>query len=336
MGFGFTAAQVSGDGNLYISVLFPDGTSGAGQNIGYVRGATGSVGVTSFNGETGSVFFGWADLLQDNGGPAQGDGSQDNVIVWDDGAPDGRELDRGWYARSVYEIYRPYRARYTGAAGNGSFAPEPNSGMGVASFTASHFVVNNGAVSLSGSYAIIGVTSFNGQVGSVQDFYSLTGATSVAYPQGLSGTGFTGDDLLIATGAANDPFRQYVRYANHWFQTGVIGLPNGTFTAPVTAPGYQYSSSAFVSKTATFDISNSDRGKVFVMSNTTSGENIGILSGITKGFVADVLVVGDGWVELVPKSGVTLKWVEGRINPPNRIQIVAYDDNNLLATYIPV
>lgn len=52
-GFGFTAAQVSGDGNLYISVLFPDGTSGPGQNIGLVRGATG------FTGATGSTGFGF-------------------------------------------------------------------------------------------------------------------------------------------------------------------------------------------------------------------------------------------------------------------------------------
>lgn len=44
-GFGYTAAHVSGDGNLYISVLFPSGASGAPYSIGQVRGV-GAVGGT--------------------------------------------------------------------------------------------------------------------------------------------------------------------------------------------------------------------------------------------------------------------------------------------------
>ena len=67
--------------------------------------------------------------------------------------------------------------------------------------------------------------------GSVQrtarNFYGLTGATSPDYPTGVSGTGFTGDRLLIATGPSTDPFRNYVRFGNAWFQTGVVGIGQG-------------------------------------------------------------------------------------------------------------
>ena len=43
-GYGFTAAFVSGDGELYISVLFPNGSSGAPYSIGTVGGITPSIG----------------------------------------------------------------------------------------------------------------------------------------------------------------------------------------------------------------------------------------------------------------------------------------------------
>lgn len=51
-GFGYTAAHVSGDGDLYMSVLFPDGSSGAAFSIGTVVGAAASVG-----GENQQVLF---------------------------------------------------------------------------------------------------------------------------------------------------------------------------------------------------------------------------------------------------------------------------------------
>ena len=67
--------------------------------------------------------------------------------------------------------------------------------------------------------------------GSVQrtarNFYGLTGATSFQYPQGVSSTGYTGDRLLLATGPSADPFRNYVRFGNSWFQTGVVGIGQG-------------------------------------------------------------------------------------------------------------
>lgn len=90
--------------------------------------------------------------------------------------------------------------------------------------------------------------------GSIQrtarNFYGITGATTQQYPQGMSGTGFTGDRLLIATGPSADPFRNYVRFGNSWFQTGVVGIgqgpqgPQGTAgntgaTGPVGATGPQ-------------------------------------------------------------------------------------------------
>jgi len=43
-GYGYTAAHVSGDGELYISVLFPDGSSGAAYSIGTVGGIAPSIG----------------------------------------------------------------------------------------------------------------------------------------------------------------------------------------------------------------------------------------------------------------------------------------------------
>lgn len=43
-GFGYTAAHVSGDGDLYLSVLFPDGTSGAAFSIGTVVGEAAQIG----------------------------------------------------------------------------------------------------------------------------------------------------------------------------------------------------------------------------------------------------------------------------------------------------
>jgi len=44
---------------------------------------------------------------------------------------------------------------------------------------------------------------------------------------GLSDTGITGDRLLIATGSAADPFRNYVRFGDAWIQTGVVGIGQG-------------------------------------------------------------------------------------------------------------
>jgi hypothetical protein len=51
-GYGFTAAFVSGDGELYISTLFPDGSSGNERSIGLVRG---SDGINGERGETGAT-----------------------------------------------------------------------------------------------------------------------------------------------------------------------------------------------------------------------------------------------------------------------------------------
>ena len=46
--------------------------------------------------------------------------------------------------------------------------------------------------------------------------------------RGLSGAGITGDRLLLATGPAEDPFRNYVRFGDAWIQTGVVGVGQGT------------------------------------------------------------------------------------------------------------
>ena len=62
-GYGYTAAGVSGDNYLYISILYPDGSVGSPMQLGYVKGATGATGagasisdyVVTFNGLTGNV-----------------------------------------------------------------------------------------------------------------------------------------------------------------------------------------------------------------------------------------------------------------------------------------
>ena len=62
-GYGYTAAGVSGDNYLYISILYPDGSIGSPIQLGYVKGATGATGagasisdyVVTFNGLTGNV-----------------------------------------------------------------------------------------------------------------------------------------------------------------------------------------------------------------------------------------------------------------------------------------
>lgn len=58
-GFGYTAAHVSGDGDLYMSILFPDGTSGAPYSIGTVGGGGGTEGPKGETGATGSTGFGY-------------------------------------------------------------------------------------------------------------------------------------------------------------------------------------------------------------------------------------------------------------------------------------
>ena len=63
--------------------------------------------------------------------------------------------------------------------------------------------------------------------GTARNFYGVTGPTAPAFPLGMSGAGNTGDRLLIATGASSDPFRNYVRFGNAWFQTGVVGIGQG-------------------------------------------------------------------------------------------------------------
>jgi len=60
-----------------------------------------------------------------------------------------------------------------------------------------------------------------------RNFYGITGSTAPSFPFGMSGAGNTGDRLLIVTGPSADPFRNYVRFGNAWFQTGVVGIGQG-------------------------------------------------------------------------------------------------------------
>ena len=86
-------------------------------------------------------------------------------------------------------------------------------------------------------YALVGGTGntdwilFNqSQSGQSQSGFFSSDA-EINYPVGgFSASGFTGDRLLLATGPANDPFRNYIRYKEQWFQTGVagVGAPGAT------------------------------------------------------------------------------------------------------------
>ena len=94
-------------------------------------------------------------------------------------------------------------------------------------------------------YALVGGTSntdwilFNqSQSGQSQSGFFSSDA-EINYPVGgFSASGFTGDRLLLATGPANDPFRNYIRYKEQWFQTGVAGVASQSITGDTISAGY--------------------------------------------------------------------------------------------------
>jgi len=80
-------------------------------------------------------------------------------------------------------------------------------------------------------WVVVGSGSSSGFLGSDNPLvtgYPLTfdGGTTWS-DRGLSGAGITGDRLLLATGPAEDPFRNYVRFGDAWIQTGVVGIGQG-------------------------------------------------------------------------------------------------------------
>lgn len=90
-------------------------------------------------------------------------------------------------------------------------------------------------------YTLIGGTAdanwtvFTGSTAESGNFFGSDNPLVSGYPYdpttwsaaGLSDTGITGDRLLIATGSAEDPFRNYVRFGDAWIQTGVVGIGQG-------------------------------------------------------------------------------------------------------------
>ena len=94
------------------------------------------------------------------------------------------------------------------------------------------------------NWTVVGSGSSSGFLGSDNPLvtgYPLTfdGGTTWS-DRGLSGAGITGDRLLLATGPAEDPFRNYVRFGDAWIQTGVAGVGTGVTGEPgiqgVTGP----------------------------------------------------------------------------------------------------
>ena len=131
----------------------------------------------------------------------------------------------------------------TGATGS-TGATGPKGETGFAGATGPQFAVQyNDGGSLSGSADLLYRSDIqrlvlgtdvllefgNGTTqGTARNFYGLTGVTSPNYPVGVSGAGNTGDRLLIATGPSYDPFRNYIRFGNQWFQTGLVGVGQGS------------------------------------------------------------------------------------------------------------
>ena len=100
--------------------------------------------------------------------------------------------------------------------GSGALFGFGNNAIGVRNASSSL----TGVASFDPRYFTVGAT---GHVGLTATFFSAESEQS--YPiGGFSANGFTGDRLLLATGPANDPFRNYIRYENQWFQTGVVGV----------------------------------------------------------------------------------------------------------------
>ena len=80
-------------------------------------------------------------------------------------------------------------------------------------------------------WTVVGSGSSSGFLGSDNPLvtgYPLTFDGGMTWSdKGLSGAGITGDRLLVATGPASDPFRNYVRFGDAWIQTGVAGVGTG-------------------------------------------------------------------------------------------------------------
>ena len=98
--------------------------------------------------------------------------------------------------------------------GSGALFGFGNNAIGVRNASSSL----TGVASFDPRYFTVGAT---GHVGLTATFFS---GENYPVPGGFSANGFTGDRLLLATGPANDPFRNYIRYENQWFQTGVVGV----------------------------------------------------------------------------------------------------------------
>ena len=196
-------------------------TISAGYGIGIVRGGNSvtvnNIGVTGFNGLSGNVSMTGAGALFGFGnnviGVRNASSSLTGVASFDPRhfavGLSGHISLTGTYQVTGQTVVSGGGSQTVNTSGN--IATIDNR-IASASLT--------GVASFDPRYFTIGTT---GHVGLTATFFSAESEQS--YPiGGFSANGFTGDRLLLATGPANDPFRNYIRYENQWFQTGVVGV----------------------------------------------------------------------------------------------------------------
>jgi S-ribosylhomocysteine lyase LuxS involved in autoinducer biosynthesis len=194
-------------------------------------------GVTSFNGLTGNV------TLTGDSGAVQGKGNNRiTVRIASDALTGVASFDPRFFGigasghvllASAYQVTGD-----TVVAGDNITITRDGNSVTVNSNSASSTTIVNGVTGIgfgndigltgkinltAGSGISISQSSNTITFRGITSFYGLTGPTSGNFPKGISGAGQTGDRLLIATGPPADPFRNYIRFGNAWFQTGVVG-----------------------------------------------------------------------------------------------------------------
>jgi hypothetical protein len=115
---------------------------------------------------------------------------------------------------------------------------------------------------------------------------------------------------------------------------GVLNLPSGlsstgaTFTGPIISTGYQISSGAINTQTASYSLVAGDNGKIVTM-NVGTGNTLTVPASLAVGFNCTVIQLGAGQTTITP-SGVTLNSYQGYLKISGQhgsASIVSYTSN---------
>jgi hypothetical protein len=244
-GYGYTAAQIV-SGNLFITILNPDGSNGNQLNLGYVIGSTGNTGNAGPTGPTGNVgpigptgptgpqYTGVSPIIVSSGALTISHATSPISGVYAIANGNQITLDSFGHVTAVnavdsfiddVTINTPSQllgskvgtnielSAVTGDVQSGSFALTPADAV-------SRYVQDNkltGPTGPTGPQGIQGITGPTGPTGDTGP-QGITGPTGPTGPQGIQGnTGAIG-----ATGPVGD----YVILINGL--TGIIGLSAGT------------------------------------------------------------------------------------------------------------